>query len=70
MGCRENDIIFAKFAKKSLNKMNLPELLLYEQLIMRNDAELFAWVTGQSKCEAKFQDLLNKILDQAQDGYV
>ncbi len=70
MGCRENDIIFAKFAKKSLNKMNLPELLLYEELIMRNDAELFAWITGQSKCEGKFQDLLNKILDQTQDRYV
>ncbi len=64
MGCRENEIIFAKFAKNSLNKMNLSELLLYEEFISHSDAQLFSWISKQAKTQIKFQDLLNKILNQ------
>jgi succinate dehydrogenase flavin-adding protein (antitoxin of CptAB toxin-antitoxin module) len=70
MGCRENDIIFGTFAKNNLSKMNLLELSLYAELIMRSDSELFAWITGQVKCESKFQYLLNQILDHTQTNHV
>lgn len=63
MGCRENDIIFGTFAANNLHNMADNELLLYQDLLEQNDAQLLAWLTSQAKAPQKFSALIEKILN-------
>jgi antitoxin CptB len=63
MGCRENDIIFGQFAVNNLHNLLDNELLLYQELLEQNDAELFAWITKQKKAPRKFSALIKRIVN-------
>jgi len=63
MGCRENDIIFGRFASNNLHNMPDNKLLLYRDLLAENDANLFTWVTSQSPVPKKYSALIEKIID-------
>ena len=62
MGCRENDIIFGKFAKNHLASLNKSDLLLYEDLLKQTDADLWSWINCVKIAPTIFHDLLNKII--------
>jgi antitoxin CptB len=61
MGCRENDIIFGRFAKKNLSDLSDEEILLYQELLGQEDLLLFSWLTKQVVCPTRFQQLIAKI---------
>jgi antitoxin CptB len=61
MGCKENDIVFGRFATDNLKYMQEKELALYQSLLQHNDADLFSWITKQNQYPEKFQALIDKI---------
>lgn len=45
-GCKETDIIFGKFARKTLHLLSEAELMDYEALLELNDIVIYNWITG------------------------
>ncbi len=70
MGCKENDIIFGRFAKHNLEQMDAEELLLYAKLLEYNDADLLSWITGEAKPDEEFELLIHKIKKYTEAQYV
>ncbi|MBM3573454.1 MAG: succinate dehydrogenase assembly factor 2 [Alphaproteobacteria bacterium] len=47
-GTKESDLLFGRFADAHLPAMTDAQLSRYEALLEENDADLWAWLTGQS----------------------
>lgn len=54
-GCKETDLILGNFATKFINKMEMDELLAFEEILQQNDADIYDWVTGKSPVPVTFQ---------------
>jgi antitoxin CptB len=46
-GTRENDLLLGRFADVVLPTLSTAELKAYEMVLRFEDADLFAWITGQ-----------------------
>jgi antitoxin CptB len=46
-GTRENDLLLGHFADAVLPTLSAAELKAYEAVLRCEDADLFAWITGQ-----------------------
>jgi antitoxin CptB len=46
-GMRENDLLLGRFADTVLPTLSIPDLKAYEAVLAYEDADLFAWITGQ-----------------------
>jgi antitoxin CptB len=46
-GTRENDLLLGPFADAVLPSLSEPELKAYQAMLDHEDADLFAWITGQ-----------------------
>ena len=60
-GCKETDILLGEFAAASLVGMSDELLKDYAELIAHNDANIFAWLTGQMPYPA---NLNHELLEQ------
>jgi antitoxin CptB len=46
-GTRENDLLLGLFADEVLPTLSATELKAYEDMLIHEDADLFAWITGR-----------------------
>lgn len=61
MGCKENTMLFASFAKSNLENLSEMDLILYHELIKTDDETLFGWICGKLKIPRKFTEIITKI---------
>lgn len=47
-GTRENDLLLGPFAEAILPTLSSADLKQYQEMLDHDDADLFAWITGQS----------------------
>ena len=47
-GTRENDLLLGLFADAILPTLAEPDLHAYQKMLRHDDADLFAWITGQN----------------------
>ncbi len=47
-GCKETDLLLGDFAVAHLANLSEQEVDLYEQFILENDWDIYAWLTGTS----------------------
>jgi antitoxin CptB len=53
-GFREADLILGPFADRYVREMNSDELETFESLLMQEDRDLYAWITGTTEPPAEF----------------
>lgn len=46
-GTRENDLLLGSFADAILSTLSAGDLKAYQKILDHEDADLFAWITGQ-----------------------
>jgi antitoxin CptB len=46
-GTRENDLLLGSFANAILPTLSMVDLNAYQKMLTHEDADLFAWITGQ-----------------------
>ena len=61
-GCKEMDFIFGKFASNKLENLSNEELLIYEELLLCDDAIIYDWILKKEECPEKFADLFKRHL--------
>lgn len=57
-GIKEMDLILGGYARDRLRRMSDAELALYEALLVENDHDIYAWVTGQAPVPDRFAPLI------------
>ncbi|MDJ1257532.1 MAG: succinate dehydrogenase assembly factor 2 [Candidatus Midichloria sp.] len=64
-GCKELDIIIGQFAKLYLDRMTLPELLEYQDLLELNDNYLYNYISEAIKSDSRTIEgtIMKKIVD-------
>jgi antitoxin CptB len=66
-GIKEMDIILSAYATENLAKMDDAKITLYDQLLDKNDQDLYQWVTGQVVAPDQFIQMIAEISVQMQD---
>ena len=61
-GMRENDLLLGAFADAALPTFSMAELKAYQDMLGHDDADLFAWVTGQQPIPPK-EAMVSRIRD-------
>jgi antitoxin CptB len=61
-GMKETDILLGKFASSNLSSMNHDFLLLFQQLLEEQDADILAWCVGQTTIPKPYHPLIVEIL--------
>lgn len=61
MGCKENDMLFSSFAENHLANLSEMDLILYHELINKDDTILLGWICGKLKIPRKFTKIITKI---------
>lgn len=46
-GTKEMDVILGSFADQNIRKFDKRQLFEYEEILTRNDADLYLWITGK-----------------------
>ncbi len=63
-GMKEMDLLLGGFANAEIGKLNDTELAELENLLMANDQDLFAWMTGRKPLPEEWDGpLYRRILD-------
>lgn len=47
-GCKETDLIIGSYCNQHIEELSDAELVLFEQLLDEDDAEIWAWITGKT----------------------
>lgn len=55
-GILENDLLLGSFARQHLASLDERELVVYEQLLLENDWDIFYWVTGRKPVPQRYQE--------------
>lgn len=61
-GMRENDLLLGPFADAILPTLAETELKAYQDMLNHDDADLFAWITGQ-RAIPESEPMLRRIRD-------
>lgn len=61
-GMKEMDIILGGYADAKIDKMELGDLLVFEELMDALDRDLFKWFTGEGPTPAEFNTPLFKAI--------
>ena len=65
-GTKETDFIYKRVIVDKLNSLNKKELLLLSSLFNEiSDNEIFNLLTKKSKTPIKYQDLINKLINES-----
>ncbi|WP_135078348.1 succinate dehydrogenase assembly factor 2 [Terasakiella sp. SH-1] len=67
MGMHENDVIFARFAKRYLDDLPEEEIVQFETLLEQNDVDIFKWITEKQPVPAGFENEVMQKLRQCQE---
>lgn len=62
-GILELDLIFSKYIKHSSFSDNVLEKKVFNELLKRDDIELFNWIVVRKKPEGKFINIIKKIIN-------
>ena len=60
-GTKELDLILGKFSNNNVNKLEMTELDLYEQLLSNDDYVIYNWLFGKEEIPKIFYDLIKQI---------
>ena len=60
-GIREMDLILSDYADRNLAGMDDDALDLFDALLLENDQDLYAWVTGQDVPPERYAALIGDI---------
>lgn len=63
-GNKEMDIVLGRFAEQKISELSPELLLLYEQLLAEDDADIWQWLIGNGT-PTPYQDLLEIIKSAA-----
>ncbi|WP_038462665.1 succinate dehydrogenase assembly factor 2 [Candidatus Odyssella acanthamoebae] len=61
-GMKETDVLLGKFASAHLSTMDDQSLLLFQQLLEEQDADILAWCVGQTTIPTHYHALIVEIL--------
>ena len=64
-GTKEMDLILGRFWDAEGASLDPDTLDLYEELLVENDQDLYAWVSGQQPVPDKFASLIGRLRDGA-----
>ena len=65
-GIKEMDLILQAFAETHLNGFSDQALVLYDQLLLENDHDIYGWIGGQLPTPAQYLDLVTQIALEAE----
>ena len=60
-GTKELDLILGQFSDKSLAKLKISELNLYEQFLSNDDYLIYNWLFGKEDSPKIFKSLIKRI---------
>ena len=60
-GTKELDLILGQFSDKNLNKLEMPELNLYEQFLSNDDYLIYNWLFSKEDSPKIFKSLIKQI---------
>ena len=60
-GTKELDLILGQFSDKNLNKLKMPELKLYEQLLSNDDYLIYNWLFSKEDSPKIFKSLIKSL---------
>ncbi|MSU89889.1 succinate dehydrogenase assembly factor 2 [Rhodobacteraceae bacterium 2CG4] len=60
-GTREMDLILGPYADARIQDMTADQLAAFEALLVENDQDLYAWITGQSPAPAALAAVLEPV---------
>ena len=61
-GCKETDLYLGEFAKKYLGSFSDEELADFEAILLEEDWEIYAWLTGSKELPEKYNTKVGKLL--------
>lgn len=59
-GTREMDLLMGSFAEKYIPTFDMPELDIFEEILMNNDPDVYDWINGRKTPPT---DLSSPVLD-------
>ena len=65
-GIKEMDLILGQFWNAAGTSLTDAELDLYEDLLVENDQELYAWCSGKTNPPSNFAPLITRIMQTVQ----
>ncbi len=70
-GCKETDRILGYFVKANIYDFSDEQIIMLEELMMENDADIFAWVTNKNPIPDRLtgNKVLTKLLNFEVSGY-
>ncbi|EAQ02790.1 hypothetical protein OB2597_15450 [Pseudooceanicola batsensis HTCC2597] len=69
-GMKEMDILLMRFAEAHLAALSDPELDIYDEILGRNDQDLYRWITGQAEPPAPLAQVIARIAAAAENDPV
>ena len=60
-GIKEMDLILGNFANANLKNLTETELDLYDEVLLKDDHLLFAWISGAKVAPKEFKEIIEKI---------
>lgn len=61
-GTKETDLILGRFANHHVDELDEADLDLFEELLERNDPEIFDWVTGREPVPPEMDNRIMRLL--------
>ncbi len=61
-GCKETDIVFARFVEEKLPALSAEELRVYGQLLEEDDAHIMDWLMGYAPPPEVYRALIAYLL--------
>lgn len=58
-GCKETDHLIGKFATVKIDELQKDQLLIFKDLIVEDDMEIYDWILNKEKAPEKYCDLIN-----------
>ncbi len=59
-GTREMDLLIGSFADKYINSFEAEDLVIFEEVLINNDPDVYDWIIGRKKAP---EELKSRVLD-------
>lgn len=60
-GCKETDHLIGKFATSEIDNLSQSELLLFKDLIIEDDMQIYDWILKKQEPKEQYRDLILKM---------
>lgn len=61
-GMKEMDLILGPFIDSNFHSLTDTELLSYERILLKDDQEVFSWLSKRNKVPKEFKHIVTKII--------